>query len=101
MEADDPIPFRPLMRHRPVEIYTGGHLPHWRQNGCTYFVTFRTADSLPQSILREVAVERASWLERHGGDLSGLSEELRNEFAKLFSARIEEKLDSGFGQCPL
>jgi len=29
----------------------GGNLPHWRQQGVTYFVTFRLADSLPQAKL--------------------------------------------------
>ncbi len=26
---------------------TAGHLPHWYQPGVTYFITFRTDDSLP------------------------------------------------------
>jgi putative transposase len=37
------------------------HLPHWRQEGVTYFVTFRLADSLPQSRLRELDAMRAQW----------------------------------------
>jgi hypothetical protein len=28
-----------------------GKLPHWRQEGVIYFVTFRLADSLPQAKL--------------------------------------------------
>lgn len=39
-----------------------GNLPHWRQDGTTYFVTFRTADSLPQEKLRQWVVEREEWL---------------------------------------
>ncbi|MDF1814586.1 MAG: transposase, partial [Verrucomicrobiales bacterium] len=97
----DPIPFRPFMPTEPVEIYTSGYLPHWRQSGSTYFVTFRTADSLPQSVLAELAAERAAWLARHGGAIQALSDELRREFAKIISASLEEKLDHGCGDCPL
>ena len=28
-------------------------MPHWRQAGCTYFVTFRLADSVPVDLLRQ------------------------------------------------
>ena len=28
-------------------------MPHWRQTGCTYFVTFRLADSVPVDLLRQ------------------------------------------------
>ena len=37
----------------PLKIYQQ-HLPHWRQDGATYFVTFRLHDSLPQAKLREL-----------------------------------------------
>ena len=41
------------------------HLPHWRQHGATYFVTFRLADSLPQGKLRELEVIKADWARKH------------------------------------
>jgi putative transposase len=49
----------------PVRIYMR-HLPHWRQEGATYFATFRLADSLPQSRLRELAALRGEWERRNG-----------------------------------
>ena len=35
----------------PKQPYTVsfGELPHWEQEGATYFITFRTADSLPRN----------------------------------------------------
>ena len=36
----------------PVGIYAR-HLPHWRQEDCTYFVTFSLGDSIPQEKLRQ------------------------------------------------
>ena len=45
---------------RPTEEAANlvGNLPHWRQDGVTYFVTFRLADSLPQAKLDEWVRER-------------------------------------------
>ena len=45
-----PPGFRGLNPEQPVQIYYR-HLPHWRQAGATYFVTFRLADALPQEKL--------------------------------------------------
>jgi len=39
--------FQPFDRHQPVAS-TRRNLPHRQQNGATYFVTFRLADSLPE-----------------------------------------------------
>ena len=41
-----------------------GKLPHWRQEGVIYFVTFHLADSLPQSRLERLRHEKELWL-RH------------------------------------
>jgi hypothetical protein len=46
-----PPHFRGLHPDLPVTAYHR-HLPHWRQQGATYFVTFRLGDALPQSKLR-------------------------------------------------
>ena len=39
------------------------HLPHWRQEGATYFVTFRLIDALPKAKLHELRRLRAEWAE--------------------------------------
>ncbi|HSG71752.1 MAG TPA: hypothetical protein VLA12_15120, partial [Planctomycetaceae bacterium] len=43
-----PPGFRGMHPDLPVRIYRR-HLPHWRQEGATYFLTFRLADSIPQT----------------------------------------------------
>ena len=48
-----PPGFRGLDPNKSLRIYTR-HLPHWRQDGATYFVTFRLADSLPEAKLIEI-----------------------------------------------
>jgi hypothetical protein len=56
--------FQGLHPDKPVTVYQR-HLPHWRQDGATYFVTFRLADSLPQSKLDELAALKEAWQRRH------------------------------------
>ena len=55
-----PAGFQGLRDDLPLQVYSR-HLPHWRQHGATYFVTFRLADSLPQSKLRELELIKAAW----------------------------------------
>jgi len=45
--------------------FLSGELPHWRQEGTTYFVTFRLADSLPQQKLQPWRAERDLWMQSH------------------------------------
>jgi len=57
--------FKPFNPHVEVKVYHR-HLPHWRQAGATYFVTFRLADSIPRNILLQWHEERVRWLKAHG-----------------------------------
>ncbi len=75
------IPFRAFNERRDIRIYHGGDLPHCRQNGCTYFVTFRLADALPQIVVRELEAVRSRWLRSH--DIDPLSHEWKQKFALL------------------
>jgi hypothetical protein len=49
-------------------VRQGAALPHWFQAGVTYFVTFRTEDSVPQPLLRSWHRRRDDWLRSHGID---------------------------------
>lgn len=64
MLPDRPI-FRGLVHDQPVQIYQR-NLPHWRQEGATYFTTFRLADSIPRFVLESWELSRRIWLEAHG-----------------------------------
>jgi putative transposase len=86
-----------------------GNLPHWYQPGVTYFVTFRTADSVPQGLLGDWHARRDDWLRRHEIDpslptwKSHLAQycELEREFHALFTREFMEYLDRGYGACVL
>jgi valyl-tRNA synthetase len=80
-----------------VEV-TRRNLPHWQQQGKTYFVTFRLADSLPQEKLAQLEEERAKWIEHNP---EPWSEDQRRQYYDRFSARLDEWLDAGSGSCVL
>jgi type I restriction enzyme R subunit len=86
-----------------------GNLPHWYQPGVTYFVTFRTDDSVPQSLLRAWHGRRDTWLRKQGIDplLPDWKARLRRdaqleqEYHVLFTRDFMQYLDRGHGACAL
>lgn len=93
---DLPPGFRPLDRTKPVTSYRR-RLPHWRQEGATYFVTFRLADSLPCEKLDQLNEERERWTQAHPDP----SREDWDDYARASMAKVEEWLDAGSGSCVL
>ena len=83
--------------HAPLDI-THANLPHWQQDGATYFITFRLVDSLPREKLEQWAKDREAWLAAHP---EPVSEEDWREYHEKFSATIERWLDQGSGSCLL
>ena len=104
------LPFKPFDEQGEVRIYYNGFLPHWRQSGCTYFVTFRLADSVPQPVVNEWKHERDRWLAARGIDsripgwyqaFKTLAAEDRRTFERHFAGKLFEYLDRGHGACVL
>jgi hypothetical protein len=74
------------------------NLPHRRQAGAIYFVTFHLADSLPTKKLVALEKEKKLWLV--------LNPPLHNprqieEYHRNFSHLIQKWLDAGHGSCAL
>lgn len=92
-----PPDFQGLRDDLPLTVYEQ-LLPHWRQDGATYFVTFRLADSLPQSKLSELRAFKQDWERRHP-PLRSHAE--LDEIARELFRRIEGWLDQGLGSCVL
>ncbi len=86
-----------LNRDVKLETYSR-NLPHWRQEGCLYFVTFRVMDSLPQEKLRQLMRER-ELLAQAGEESMSKTDRIRSR--KLRQKRIQGWLDAGYGECPL
>ena len=89
------LPFAPFNPNTPIGK-SGRHLPHWKQEGCTYFVTFRLADSIPRGKLIQWQVELREWLSRHPEPRT--SEQVL-EYAELFAERFHRWLDDCMGEC--
>ncbi len=87
----------PAFFDRGADIdFAAGNLPHWRQSGRTYFVTFRLDDALPEGVAAEIRRERLAWLRRHPKPWTSRQ---RAEYHRLFSRRVDERLDAGHGAC--
>jgi putative transposase len=80
-------PDRAIERHHK-------NLPHWQQEGATYFLTFRLDDSIPRHLLTIWQDERDIWLRLHPEPWSPQIEE---EYHNRFSGRIDHWLDEGHG----
>lgn len=78
--------------------FTENLLPHWQQNGATYFITFRLADSIPSNLRKQWEEERAIWLRFHPYPWDPETEQ---EYHKRFTGAIERWLDAGHGSCVL
>ena len=93
-------PENPALR-RPAElvIRKGANLPHWTREGCTYAVTFRLADSLPQSVLKEWLIEREHIVARAAQMERELTEHELARLDELHSEKVEKFLDAGYGNC--
>ena len=86
-----------------------GHLPHWDQAHSTYFITWRTADSIPRDVWLRWREERDTWLLAH--DINPSSKDWRFDFETLddaarddfwqFARSLEKELDGCHGECVL
>ena len=113
MEAS--LLFREFDESGEVRIYYHGILPHWRQTGCTYFVTYRLADSLPLPVVREFEHERNQWLLHRGIDpihlkgganswkrtIGRLSKSDQRLYERTMATKLNQHLDAGHGSCIL
>lgn len=84
--------------------------PHWSQAGAIVFVTFRTKDSIPKSVLERWDREKNDWLGRKGLLAQGefwanvvpnLTPVVRKEFKQHFHRCRENFLDGCEGACVL
>ena len=99
--------FQPFHERKPVRIYFT-NLPHWRQDGCTYLVTYRLADSIPRRVLEQWEHEKIDWLRVNGLEADDWVEGFRRldcsaqrTFLRHFNRKLNTYLDEGHGACVL
>lgn len=98
-QFSQPLPsdFQGFRDDIPVQIYKSS-LPHWRQDGATYFATFRLADSIPASALRFLNRMKLDWEHRYQGPWSS---ETWENYLRTHWRYSEGWLDKGIGECLL
>jgi REP element-mobilizing transposase RayT len=86
--------------YSPEADVTAGRnrLPHWDQQGRTYALTFRLADSVPAHLLRDLRLQEEDWRRAHPEPWSNEEEK---EFARKFTGVVERWMDAGAGSCLL
>ena len=113
--TEEKIPFRGFDERGEVRVYYHGILPHWRQENCTYFVTYRLADALPAGVIREFEYERDQWLLHRGIDpkrllaesfdwkktVGKLSKNDQRLYERTMATKLNKYLDAGHGCCVL
>jgi putative transposase len=96
-QSAKPHSFKALSKESPIAM-TRQNLPHWSQEGCTYFVTFRLGDALPQAKLRQWRQEMDTWLQQNP---KPWTREQQREHNRLFEGTRQKWLDAGYGSCAL
>ncbi len=96
---DPPPEFQGLDPDGEIQLYER-NLPHWRQQGATYFVTFRLVDSLPKSKLNELKSLRDT-LAQELKNWPSNQDELWKQHAKMVMKKSEGWLDQRLGSCVL
>ena len=92
---DPPPGFRGLDPDLPIRRYYR-HLPHYRQEGATYFVTFRLGDSIPAEQLEYLkSLKKEFEATRSRPDVP----KEWDAFAKQIFALVDKWLDAGHGSC--
>jgi REP element-mobilizing transposase RayT len=88
---------KPLDKSAPI-LKTRRILPHWSQDGCTYFVTFRLADSVAAPVWKKWQDQRTAW---HATHPKPWDTETQKAYNAKFPAQMELWLDAGYGSCAL
>ena len=90
-----PSSFSGIDPYRPVKIYQR-NMPHWRQEGATYFVTFNLADALPLVKREKLKSMHRQWeiINRPPRD-----ETIWANYAKVVFRKVEKWMDAGYGKC--
>ncbi|MGN6544914.1 MAG: transposase [Aureliella sp.] len=85
--------------------YSARNLPHWFQPGVATFVTFRTADSMPQAALKRWAEQQQLFLKTHNVHarnerlaLAQMRSPLREQFKRFRISSFHKLLDKAYGE---
>lgn len=81
---------------RMAKLTHRGNLPHVQQDRVVYFVTFRLGDSISARRREALVARRDEWLKANP---EPHSPEQEREFRAIWTVKIENLLDAGYGSC--
>lgn len=81
-----------------VKVSNTGALPHWNQYGKIQYVTFRLADSLPQSKIAKLTELKNTFISNHP---KPWDKQDKYAYWKLIGPVESRLLDAGYGSCIL
>lgn len=81
-----------------IKVSTTGVLPHWNQYGKIQYVTFRLADSLPQSKIAELTELKNKFISNHPKPWDKYE---KFAYWNLIGPVESKLLDAGYGSCIL
>jgi REP-associated tyrosine transposase len=88
---------------QPNSLISGFHfrgkLPHLKNEGSTYFVTFRLADSLPAREVARLKHERSAVIEHAHAAKRPLTWHEEEQLLAWYCDKVEGLLDAGHGAC--
>lgn len=89
-------------------LHSRRSLPHWFQPHAATFVTFRTADSMPQSAVQRWLEQQRLFLKTHkinveltDAGIAKLPPHLAKQFKRFRTSSFNKLLDKSFGACEL
>jgi REP element-mobilizing transposase RayT len=91
----------PSLDIHSLTISSGEHLPRWQCDDAIYHISFRLADSIPQSVRERWLRERECLIANAKQHNKELSEETEKKVQYLYSEQVEKYLDMGYGKCHL
>jgi len=95
----EPVHYGLDERDTSLHIRQGAYLPHWTRDHAIYSVTFRLADSLPQSVVEIWLAERENIVKNARQMNRSLSGEEQERLQYLFSEKVDNYMDRGNGAC--
>ena len=99
-EREDPSCYNLSIAYDPdITICQKAYLPHWIKEGSVYAVRFRLADSLPREKLELWKTEREELVRKVAVAKKKLTKSEQQRLNQLFSERVEQFLDAGYGAC--
>lgn len=82
-----------------LRVRSGAYLPHWTKEGAIYHVRLRLSDSLPQTTLDAWEKEREELVKKAADTGRTLTKAEQAQLEFLFSEKVENYLDAGYGAC--